>query len=73
MTTLTSPYSKLFKSYLCDRFLQNKGKKRGIFSIQAGIPQGSVLGPVLFVLFTSDLLISWNNSTGMLSEDIVWQ
>jgi hypothetical protein len=44
----------LLKSYLSDRQSRTrvKGEVSALFSIKSGIPQGSVLGPLLYILFT---------------------
>ena len=46
-----------FKSYLCNRtqYVSYKGTKSECSVVTHGVSQGSVLGPLLFILYTNDL------------------
>jgi len=49
---------ELMKSYLCgrsQRVLCN-GKISNLGNIQSGVPQGSILGPILFCMFINDIV-----------------
>ena len=54
---LPTPHYLLLQSYLSDRYSQIKfhSEISSYFPINSGVPQGSVLGPLLYLLFTADI------------------
>ena len=61
-----------FKSYLSDRyqFVSLEGKSSECLPLKKGVPQGSVLGPVLFLPFVNDLPLHLpNSSIDMFADD----
>ena len=47
----------LFRSYLCERrqYVEVNGMKSGTRLVQRGVPQGSCLGPLLYLTYTNDM------------------
>ena len=60
-----------FKSYLHDRkqFTIVNGVSSDWLTVLCGVPQGSVLGPLLFLLYTNDLANSTNFSINLFADD----
>lgn len=61
----------ILKSFLQQRhFIVQSGEALSdLCPIQAGVPQGSVLGPTLYLLFTADLPTSESLTTGTFADD----
>jgi hypothetical protein len=68
---LPHSYYLLFSSYLNERMFQVKelDKTSGFYEIKAGVPQGSVLGPVLYTIYTADLPEIANITTATFADD----
>ena len=68
---LPSNTHKLLKSYLADRYFEVRSN--GIFSspkkINAGVPQGSLLGPLLYIIYTADMPTNEFTFTSTFADD----
>ena len=60
-----------FRSYLCNRkqFCRVNGVSSKIEGIDVGVPQGSCLGPLLFLIYINDLPQAVQNSTVSMYAD----
>ena len=60
-----------FKSYLFDRkqFVKIKGIISESKPVTHGVPQGSILGPLLFILFMNDLPLHIDSNLDMYADD----
>lgn len=64
--------SDLFKSYLSSRqqFVSIDSKKSDYLSVKKGVPQGSILGPVLFLLYINDITeVQYTPEIKMFADD----
>lgn len=68
---LPTPFYLLLKSYLHERsfFVNINGIDSDVGKIAAGVPQGSVLGPVLYTIFTSDMPVSEDVTVATYADD----
>jgi Reverse transcriptase (RNA-dependent DNA polymerase)/Endonuclease-reverse transcriptase len=72
-TLLPARYVHLIKSYLINRsfVVSVKNELSSIRPIAAGVPQGSILGPVLFNIFINDIPKPCNAEIGIYADDTV--
>lgn len=69
--TLSYEWYLILKSYLVDRCFRVKVEDEysDLKEIQAGVPQGSVLGPVLYLLYTRDIPVMANTTIATFADD----
>lgn len=62
---------KLIESYITNRkfCIKEKNFLSSPQDIQAGVPQGSILGPLLYIMYTSDMPINENTLTSTFADD----
>ena len=60
-----------FKTYLADRvqYVEIDGHKSSRSQIKCGVPQGSILGPLLYLIYVNDIRFSCNGSILSFADD----
>ena len=68
---VTGNCHKLFKSYLSDRrqIVVVDGVKSDVCQVKAGVPQGSRLGPLLFILYINDIQTNLESDILIYADD----
>ena len=66
-----TPFCKLISSFLSNRFISVvvDGATSASFLVSSGVPQGSVLSPILFLLFINDLLHATASDVHSFADD----
>ena len=64
-------YLDLFKSYLFDRkqCVVVDGVKSSLLKVNAGVPQGSRLGPLLFIIYINDIITDIESEILIFADD----
>lgn len=64
-------YYLFIRSYLQNRyfFVENGEEMSELYPVSSGVPQGSVMGPILYLIFTADLPLSENVVIGTFADD----
>jgi hypothetical protein len=64
-------FYQLLKSYLNQStfFVKHEDLYSELKLIKAGVPQGSVLGPVLYLLYIDDMLSTLNSTMAMFADN----
>ena len=66
-------YSEILNSYITERYFWIKKEETysELREIHAGVPQGSVIGPILYLLYTIDLQTFEQNAVATFANDTI--
>lgn len=64
-------FYEIFKSYIENRyfFVKYEDEHSSLSEISSGVPQGSVLGPILYLLYTADLPLNDHTTIATYADD----
>lgn len=70
-TLFPREYTTILESYLTDRYFRVKQEDAYsvLKAIKAGVPQGSILGPTMYILFTNDMPTFSNCTLATFADD----
>ena len=68
---ITGSLLKWFHSYLSDRVQRVvlEGHESSWLNVEAGVPQGSILGPLLFLIYTNDIVNNLKTDIHLFADD----
>ena len=65
--------NEVIRNYLtnCKQYVHANGVSSLLENINIGVPQGSVLGPILFLIYTNDIVVCSNFNVTLYADDSV--
>ena len=75
MSPVPASFVHIMRLYLCDRTFTVciDGSYSSVQPVAAGVPQGSVLGPVLYLVYTNDLPTQPGVTLSLYADDAMYR